>query len=114
MPTRNGASPPAGVPCVQLHTAKHRLIVVQSERPAVCAGLPPAPDTCGESDAQTMHYLSRLERETALKIDIAETANLSCLLRPVTGYLTKPAIDRKGRSDFGFGKNSLFPHGKYP
>jgi hypothetical protein len=65
MPIHNGVSKPAGVRCVQLDAAKRCMIFGQTGRPAVCASLAPAPDMCGETGAQAMHYLTRLEKETA-------------------------------------------------
>lgn len=65
MPVVNGVSKPAGVPCVQLDAARRCMIFGQAGRPAVCASLAPTPDMCGETAAQAMRYLSRLETETA-------------------------------------------------
>jgi len=56
---------PAGVRCVQLDAAGRCLIFGRPERPAVCASLAPSPAMCGDSAAQALLYLSRLEKETA-------------------------------------------------
>ena len=56
---------PAGVRCVQLDAANRCLIFGQPDRPAVCASLAPSPAMCGDSAEQALHYLTRLEKETA-------------------------------------------------
>jgi hypothetical protein len=56
---------PAGVRCVQLDTANRCRLFGQPERPAVCSSLTPSPAMCGDSAAQAMSYLTRLEKETA-------------------------------------------------
>ena len=56
---------PAGVRCVQLDAAGRCQIFGQPERPAVCASLMPSLAMCGDSPAQALHYLTRLEKETA-------------------------------------------------
>lgn len=60
------AGKPAGVRCPQLDEANRCRLFGQSERPAVCASLAPSPTMCGESAEQALHYLRRLEKETAL------------------------------------------------
>ena len=56
---------PAGVRCVQL-TADDRCALFGSpERPAFCAGLRPSPAMCGDSRAQALAWLARLEAQTA-------------------------------------------------
>jgi Fe-S-cluster containining protein len=56
---------PAGVRCVQL-TADLRCAMFGSpQRPACCSGLRPSAEMCGESPAQALAWLGRLERETA-------------------------------------------------
>ena len=56
---------PAGVRCVQLDAAGRCLIFGRPERPAVCSSLAPSPAMCGGSAEEAMHYLQRLEKETA-------------------------------------------------
>ncbi|MDZ4073139.1 MAG: YkgJ family cysteine cluster protein [Hylemonella sp.] len=56
---------PAGVRCVQLDAVNRCLIFGQPERPKVCASLAPSPAMCGDSAEQALHYLQRLEKETA-------------------------------------------------
>jgi Fe-S-cluster containining protein len=55
---------PAGVPCVQLDEAGRCRIFGRPERPAVCGGLQPSPDMCGDSREQAMRWLGWLEAET--------------------------------------------------
>lgn len=55
---------PAGVRCVQL-TDDHRcLLFGKPDRPAVCQGFRPAPDTCGASRQEAISILARLEIAT--------------------------------------------------
>lgn len=55
---------PAGVRCVQL-TDDHRCkIFGLPERPAVCGGLLPSPEMCGDSRAQALRWLGVLEMQT--------------------------------------------------
>jgi Fe-S-cluster containining protein len=56
---------PAGVRCVQLDDDNRCRIFGRAERPAVCGGLRPAPDMCGDSQKHALHYLQRLEQLTA-------------------------------------------------
>ncbi|WP_033375078.1 YkgJ family cysteine cluster protein [Leeia oryzae] len=56
---------PAGVPCIQLDEQLLCKIFNHPDRPAVCAGLQPSVEMCGESQVQAMVYLTRLEVETA-------------------------------------------------
>ena len=56
---------PAGVPCIQLDEALRCRIFGQPERPAVCGGLQPDEDMCGDSREQALHWLAALERATA-------------------------------------------------
>lgn len=55
---------PAGVPCVQLDEAGRCRIFGRPERPAVCGGLQPSPEMCGDSREQAMRWLGWLESET--------------------------------------------------
>lgn len=56
---------PAGMPCVQLDKNQRCRLFGHPDRPAVCAGLRPAPDMCGHSREQALHWLDRMERLTA-------------------------------------------------
>ncbi len=56
---------PAGVACPQLDKALRCRLFGRPERPAVCASLRPTPEMCGESPAQAIAWLARLERQTA-------------------------------------------------
>ncbi len=64
MPVLNGISKPAGVRCVQLDEANLCRVFGQPERPAVCGGLQPSAEMCGETAPQAMFYLARLEEAT--------------------------------------------------
>ena len=55
---------PAGVPCVQLDDAGRCRLFGQPERPAVCAGLQPCPEMCGDSREQALRFLTTLEMAT--------------------------------------------------
>ncbi len=56
---------PAGVRCVQLTEQQSCRIFGQPERPAVCQGLLPSVEMCGNNPAQAMQWLARLEHLTA-------------------------------------------------
>lgn len=56
---------PAGVPCLQLTSDLRCAVFGKPERPAFCGGLRPDPDMCGESREHALHWLARLERDTA-------------------------------------------------
>ena len=56
---------PAGVPCVQLTHDYRCAVFGKPERPAFCRGLQPAPDMCGDSREHALHWLTRLEFESA-------------------------------------------------
>jgi hypothetical protein len=56
---------PAGVRCVQLDAANQCRLFGRPERPTVCASLKPAKEMCGESDAEAMANLIRLEGLTS-------------------------------------------------
>jgi hypothetical protein len=56
---------PAGVRCVQLDEANRCRLFGQPERPAVCGGLQPQQEMCGETQVDALVYLSRLEALTA-------------------------------------------------
>ncbi|MDZ7858962.1 YkgJ family cysteine cluster protein [Sphaerotilus sp.] len=52
---------PAGVPCVQLDADLRCRIFGQPERPAVCGGLLPSEEMCGDSREQAMRWLGYME-----------------------------------------------------
>ena len=56
---------PAGVACVQLDADVRCRLFGRPERPAVCGGLRPSVEMCGDSREQAMLWLSRLEQQTA-------------------------------------------------
>ncbi|QNA90630.1 YkgJ family cysteine cluster protein [Massilia sp. Dwa41.01b] len=56
---------PAGIRCVQLGDDNRCRIFGQPERPAVCGGLQPSLEMCGDSREQAMQWLDALERATA-------------------------------------------------
>ncbi|MEO7936523.1 MAG: YkgJ family cysteine cluster protein [Dokdonella sp.] len=56
---------PAGVRCIQLTEANACAIFGRPERPLVCRQLRPEGAMCGQSAAQAMVYLERLERQTS-------------------------------------------------
>ncbi|TDR31964.1 YkgJ family cysteine cluster protein [Hydromonas duriensis] len=55
---------PAGVPCVQLDERGLCRLFGESSRPAVCSGLQPSFEMCGETRGQAMAFLQRLEIDT--------------------------------------------------
>lgn len=55
---------PAGVPCVQLDEQMRCRLFGRPERPAFCSGLRPGAEMCGESRAQALAWLTRLEDAT--------------------------------------------------
>ena len=52
---------PAGVPCVQLDEALRCRLFGRPERPAVCGGLQPSEDMCGDSREQALRWLGHME-----------------------------------------------------
>lgn len=54
----------AGVRCVQLNDDGRCRIFGQPGRPAVCAGLQPNAEMCGESTEQALRFLTALEAAT--------------------------------------------------
>ncbi len=56
---------PAGMRCVQLDPDNRCLIFGRPERPAVCSGLLPSPEMCGDGQAHAMRFLAQLELLTA-------------------------------------------------
>ncbi len=55
---------PAGVRCVQLDDSNLCRLFGKPERPAFCRSLKAAPDMCGNSDAEALLILTRLETAT--------------------------------------------------
>ncbi|HYF42880.1 MAG TPA: YkgJ family cysteine cluster protein [Ramlibacter sp.] len=55
---------PAGVRCVQLDEGNRCRIFGSAERPAVCGGLRPGAEMCGESRSHAMRFLEKLEALT--------------------------------------------------
>lgn len=55
---------PAGVPCIQLDANGLCLLFGMPERPAVCLGLMPGPEMCGESREQALLFLGAMEIAT--------------------------------------------------
>jgi Fe-S-cluster containining protein len=58
------AGKPAGVRCAQLDEHARCRIFSSPLRPAVCGGLQPQAEMCGEDQAYAMQWLTRLERLT--------------------------------------------------
>jgi hypothetical protein len=58
------AGKPAGVPCVQLDEQLRCRLFGRPERPAVCLSLQPSAEMCGDSPAQAMRWLGRLDAAT--------------------------------------------------
>lgn len=56
---------PANTRCVQLSEQDLCLIFGSPLRPAVCSGLQPSREMCGESRDEAMIYLLDLEKQTA-------------------------------------------------
>lgn len=55
---------PAGMPCPHLDEALRCRLFGKPERPAVCSGLPPSAEMCGENREHALHFLHRLEEQT--------------------------------------------------
>ena len=55
---------PAGVRCVQLNGDERCDLFGRPERPAVCAGLRPSVEMCGESRGQAIRWLNELDFAT--------------------------------------------------
>lgn len=55
----------AGVRCPHLTDDIRCALFGRPERPAVCGGLRPGPEMCGDSAEEALATLSRWERETA-------------------------------------------------
>lgn len=56
---------PAGVPCLHLTPDLRCDLFGDPRRPAVCGGLQPSPEMCGETREYALRHLSELERLTA-------------------------------------------------
>jgi uncharacterized protein len=56
---------PAGVRCIQLDEKDGCRLFGRPERPAVCGGLKPQPEMCGDSREHALFWLRRLETLTA-------------------------------------------------
>jgi uncharacterized protein len=52
---------PAGVRCVQLDADHRCLLFGKPERPAVCSGLKPSLEMCGEHAEHALQFLASLE-----------------------------------------------------
>lgn len=55
---------PAGVRCIQLDAANRCRIFGQPERPAVCGGLQPSVEMCGDGPVHAMRWLGEMEART--------------------------------------------------
>lgn len=55
---------PAGVACVQLDDDLRCKIFGQPDRPAVCSGLAPSAEMCGDNREHALHWLATLEAST--------------------------------------------------
>ena len=55
---------PAGERCVQLSADNRCRLFGLPERPGVCVNLRPAPDICGDSAAEALALLARMEIST--------------------------------------------------
>lgn len=56
---------PAGIRCIQLSEDNLCMLFGSPQRPAVCSGLRPSYEMCGDNDQAAMNYLIELERETS-------------------------------------------------
>ena len=56
---------PAGVPCVQLDQNLGCKLFGDPRRPAVCSGLKPSTEMCGETREHALRSLAELERATS-------------------------------------------------
>jgi Fe-S-cluster containining protein len=56
---------PAGVRCIQLDDANRCKIFGSPERPAVCGSLQPSWEMCGDTRADALLYLTRLDALTS-------------------------------------------------
>jgi uncharacterized protein len=56
---------PAGVRCIQLTDDNRCRLFGQPERPAVCVGLRPSAEMCGQTNEHAFIYLAALEVATS-------------------------------------------------
>jgi Fe-S-cluster containining protein len=56
---------PAGIACDHLSADRRCALFGRPERPTFCAGLQPSHEMCGDTPAQAIAWLARLERDTA-------------------------------------------------
>jgi uncharacterized protein len=56
---------PAGVRCVQLTADERCALFGDPRRPPVCASLRPSNEMCGGHRTHALHWLARLEADTA-------------------------------------------------
>jgi hypothetical protein len=56
---------PAGTRCAHLAESLRCELFGRPERPAVCGGLQPSPEMCGDTREHAIAWLARLERATA-------------------------------------------------
>ncbi len=56
---------PAGLPCPHLDEALRCRLFGLPERPKVCGSLSPSREMCGDTRAQAIHFLERLEQATS-------------------------------------------------
>jgi Fe-S-cluster containining protein len=61
---RPAAPKPAGQRCMQLDDGLRCRLFGHPARPVVCASLRPAGEMCGQSPAQAMQWLARMESDT--------------------------------------------------
>lgn len=55
---------PAGVACIQLDDEMRCKIFGHPDRPAVCGGLQPSAEMCGDTRSQAIHWLEQLDALT--------------------------------------------------
>ena len=56
---------PAGVPCIQLDDHRRCRLFGQPSRPAVCVGLRPSAEMCGNDPEHALLHLAWLDRATS-------------------------------------------------
>ncbi|MBR7799949.1 YkgJ family cysteine cluster protein [Undibacterium fentianense] len=56
---------PAGIACTQLTSELRCAIFAQANRPSCCSGLQASVEMCGETREYALHWLAKLEAETA-------------------------------------------------
>jgi uncharacterized protein len=71
---------PGGVRCLQL-TADNRCRLFGSpERPAVCSGLQPSHEMCGQTNEEAIAFLNHLEQLTKPTLTLIHRDDLPCLI----------------------------------